>query len=67
VVYRIPCTSPPYWNSGGIGHHCQFPEWSTFVGKTCPGAARIRQMDWVRGEVAGRVANYHSIVGGSCP
>jgi hypothetical protein len=46
--YGIPYSSPTAWNDRGVGHHSQFPEWSVFKGKTCPGAARIRQMDYVR-------------------
>lgn len=50
--YGIPYTSPTNYLDGGVGYHSQFPEWSTFKGKTCPGAARIRQMDWVRRRAA---------------
>lgn len=46
--YGIPYTQPAKWNDRGVGHHSLFPEWSTFVGKTCPGPARIRQMDYIR-------------------
>lgn len=50
--YGIPYTSPANYLDAGVGYHSQFPEWSTFKGKTCPGAARIRQMDWVRRRAA---------------
>ena len=46
--YGIPYTSPTTWYDEGIGYHSQYPEWSSYTGKTCPGAARIRQMDFVR-------------------
>lgn len=42
--YAIPYQYPLKWNDTGVGYHSQFPEWSIYVGKTCPGAARIRQM-----------------------
>jgi len=60
VQEGIACTSPTRWDDTGIGHHCQFPEWSIYKGKTCPGAQRIRQCDYVRGAVANRVADYHA-------
>ncbi|MFO0417815.1 MAG: N-acetylmuramoyl-L-alanine amidase [Planctomycetota bacterium] len=50
--YGIPYTQPATWNDRGIGHHSLFPEWSSFRGKTCPGRARIHQMDWVRQRAA---------------
>ena len=46
--YGIPYTQPGAWTDRGVGHHSLFPEWSSYTGKTCPGAARIRQMDYVR-------------------
>lgn len=67
AVYRIRCTATTAWNDSGIGYHSQFPEWSIYKGKTCPGAARIRQMDELRRRVAENLAKYYEIVGGSCP
>lgn len=58
VVAGMSCTAPATWNDSGIGHHALFKEWSVYTGKTCPGAARIRQMDWVRGEVAKRLGDF---------
>ena len=46
-----PCAT---WLDNGIGYHSQFKEWSSYTGKTCPGAARIRQMDGVRQAAAYR-------------
>lgn len=66
VVYKVWCTAPAYWNDSGIGHHSQFPEWSSYTGKTCPGAARIRQMDWIRGAVANNLASYGELTGWQC-
>jgi len=60
------CTNPTRWNDKGIGHHCQYPEWSSYTGKTCPGAARIRQMDYVRTEVANRLAEFGRETGWQC-
>jgi hypothetical protein len=51
--YGVPYTQPATWNDRGVGHHSLYKEWSSFVGKTCPGAARIRQMDYVRTTAAG--------------
>lgn len=60
------CTSPTAWDDRGIGYHSQFKEWSSFTGKTCPGAMRIRQMDYIRQEVQLRVAEFYKQCGGSC-
>lgn len=51
--YGVPYTQPATWMDRGVGHHSLFPEWSSYTGKTCPGAARIRQMDYVRTTAAG--------------
>ena len=67
VAYRIPCTAVTSYHGAGIGYHSQFPEWSVYTGKTCPGAARIRQMDHLRHMVAQRVAAFYNKCGGSCP
>jgi len=62
VCYPIACTQPARWDDSGIGHHCLYPEWSVYRGKTCPGAARIRQMDYVRAGVTDRLARYGKAV-----
>jgi N-acetylmuramoyl-L-alanine amidase len=54
--YGVPYTNPVSWDDRGVGHHCEYKEWSIYVGKTCPGAARIRQMDYVRNAAAGLCA-----------
>ena len=66
VCYGVACTNPTRWDDTGIGHHCQYPEWSSYTGKTCPGAARIRQMDYVRQRVAGVLADYSKATGWQC-
>lgn len=66
VCYRVWCTVPAYWNDSGIGHHCLYPEWSSYIGKTCPGAARIRQMDYIRTQVANNLAVYGRATGWKC-
>jgi hypothetical protein len=45
---NLPLVSPSAWDGSGVGHHSQFPRWSIWTGKTCPGAARITQMHSVR-------------------
>jgi hypothetical protein len=67
VAYSIGCAAPAYWNSTGIGHHSLHKEWSNVIGKTCPGAARIRQMDFIRNETAQRIAAFYQQCGGTCP
>lgn len=66
VVYGVACTAPATWDDSGIGHHVLFPEWSSYIGKSCPGAARIRQMDYIRSEVARRLAEYGAATGWRC-
>ena len=66
AAYKIACTAPVKWDDTGIGYHSQFKEWSIYKGKTCPGAARIRQMDELRRMVANRLAAYYEVAGGSC-
>lgn len=51
--YGIPYTSPTSWQDRGVGYHSQYKEWSSYTGKSCPGAARIKQMDYVRATAAG--------------
>lgn len=58
VQYGAECGVPTSPYGAGIGHHVLYREWSIYKGKTCPGAARIRQMDHIRHEVALRVAAY---------
>jgi hypothetical protein len=50
--YGNPYQSPATWDDRGVGYHCQYPEWSIYVGKTCPGAARIYQLDELRRQAA---------------
>jgi hypothetical protein len=66
AAYKIACTAPTKWDDTGIGYHSQFKEWSIYRGKTCPGAARIRQMDELRRMTAHRLAAYYENAGGSC-
>lgn len=73
VVYGTMCTQPPQWDGSGIGHHTLFPfqgagrpAWTNVRGKTCPGAARIRQMDYVRSSVADRMAAFVQNTGFQC-
>lgn len=67
-TYGIACTAPARWTDSGIGHHVLFPnDWTNVRGKTCPGRARIAQMDWIRREVAVMVAAYHQSNGTTCP
>lgn len=58
VVYGVACSDVPTWDGTGIGFHSRFPEWSIYKGKTCPGAARIRQMDSIRAAVAENLAKF---------
>jgi hypothetical protein len=67
IAYKIACTAPTKWDDTGIGYHSQYREWSSFTGKTCPGAARIRQMDELRRITAGKIAAFYENCGGSCP
>jgi hypothetical protein len=41
---RLPLTPATKWDGTGIGPHRQFPEWSVYQGKTCPGDARVAQI-----------------------
>ena len=73
VCYGVMCTQPATWDGSGIGHHSLFPfqgigkpAWTNVRGKTCPGAARIRQMDYVRAMVADRMANFVRETGFQC-
>lgn len=61
------CQQCPGPYSSGIDYHSKFKEWSIYTGKTCPGAARIRQMDYLRFGVAERLAEFYKQCGGSCP
>lgn len=40
----VPLRRPDRYNSGGVDGHRAFPEWSIYVGKTCPGDARWDQI-----------------------
>lgn len=35
------------WNDRGVDGHRKFPEWSIYVGKTCPGEVRYHQIDGI--------------------
>lgn len=50
----VPLARPKSWNGGGIDGHRAFPEWSIYVGKTCPGDARWAQIPLVI-ELAGEI------------
>jgi hypothetical protein len=67
IAYRIYCTpcGGPY--ESGLGYHTQYPEWSSYTGKTCPGSARIKQMPYIFHELTLRIAEYYKQCGGSCP
>jgi hypothetical protein len=74
VAYNVHCVQPATWDGSGIGHHTLFPyqgigqkAWSNVRGKTCPGAARIAQMDEVRRQVQNRLALYSQTTGWKCP
>lgn len=67
ATYGIPCTDVPTWDGAGIAPHNRHREWTIYKGKTCPGAARTRQMDWIRAQVADRLAQFHARNGTSCP
>ena len=66
VCYNVWCTQPASWTDSGIGHHSLFKEWSSFIGKTCPGAARIRQMDYIRQQVATNLTAFSKDTGWKC-
>lgn len=66
VVYHSSCGDMPTWQSSGIAPHNRHPEF-TNAGHNCPGPARTLQMDYIRSQVAQRLAAYFAAVGGSCP
>jgi len=73
VVYGIQCTQPATWNASGIGHHTLFPfqgigrpAWTNVRGKTCPGRARIAQMDYIRRRVADNLGQFVQQTGWQC-
>jgi hypothetical protein len=47
----------PDWNDRGISYHSRHEEWSKFVGKSCPGWARIDQMDAMRMRISQIIDN----------
>jgi hypothetical protein len=51
VAYGIPPVHTPTWDGRGIDGHAKFKEWSVYVGKTCPGAARFAQIPAIHAEV----------------
>ncbi len=66
AAYAVPCVAPATPTSRGIAHHSLHPAWSK-AGHDCPRAARIHQMDWLRGEVAKRLGDYYNAIGEVCP
>ncbi len=52
------CGQCATWDDSGIDYHSKFKEWSVYVGKTCPGYARIMQMDYIRQRVADNIARF---------
>jgi hypothetical protein len=66
VTYGTYCSYPTHWQDSGIGHHSAYKEWSVYVGKTCPGEARIRQMDYLRAKVAEKLAAFSDATGWRC-
>lgn len=50
----VPLERPAAWDAGGVDGHRAFPEWSIYVGKTCPGDARWWQIPEVI-ELAGEI------------
>jgi hypothetical protein len=52
---------PPHHCAGpferGIDGHAKFADWSIYVGKTCPGAARFAQIPYIHAEVAAMIAD----------
>jgi hypothetical protein len=66
ATYGIACGDGAKWTDSGLFPHNRFPEFSIYTGKTCPGRARTAQLDYVRAEVAGRLARFHELNGSSC-
>ncbi len=66
ATYGIRCGDMPAWNGSGIAPHNRWPEF-TSSSHNCPGPARTSQMDWIRNEVASRLAAYYAAVGEVCP
>lgn len=66
ATYGIRCGDMGAWNASGLAPHNRWPQFSS-SSHNCPGPARTAQMDWVRGEVARRLAAYYAAVGEVCP
>jgi hypothetical protein len=66
IVYGMSCTEPTSWDDSGLGHHNRFKEWSIYVGKSCPGPARIRQMPELRRRVAENLAAFMDATDWKC-
>lgn len=73
VVYAVQCVQPATWDASGIGHHSLHPyqgllrkAWTNVAGKTCPGRARIAQMDYVRRRVTENLADFVRQTGWKC-
>lgn len=66
ATYGMSCGDMYEWNASGIAPHNRWPQFSK-TNHNCPGPARCLQMDWVRAEVAKRLAAYYAAVGETCP
>lgn len=53
---RLPLLPAAKWDGTGVGPHRQFPEWSVYAGKTCPGDARVAQIPQIL-TLATQIAN----------
>jgi hypothetical protein len=47
--HNVPLARPFTWDAPGMDGHRAFPEWSVYVGKTCPGQSRFEQISDVLG------------------
>jgi hypothetical protein len=45
--HGVPLHRPVAWDQPGMGGHRDYPEWSIYTGKTCPGQARYEQIPLV--------------------
>lgn len=63
IQFGNGCQPCALWDDYGIDYHCKHKEWSIYSGKTCPGAARIRQMPYIQEAVKDRVVKYHQLIG----
>lgn len=47
IRYGIDLDRCSTWDDRGVDGHRRFPEWSIYVGKTCPGQVRYTQIDGI--------------------